>query len=65
MKRDQMLIFTGNSNRELAGEICANLSMPLGDAVVGKFSEGEIKVKINEDVRGKDVFIIQSVCPPV
>ncbi|MDD5680644.1 MAG: ribose-phosphate pyrophosphokinase [Candidatus Omnitrophica bacterium] len=65
MKRDQMLIFTGNSNRELAVAMCANLSMPLGDAVVGKFSEGEIKVKINEDVRGKDVFIIQSVCPPV
>jgi len=65
MKRDQMLIFTGNSNRELADEICANLKMPLGDALVGKFSEGEIKIKINEDVRGKDVFIIQSVSPPV
>ena len=65
MKRDKMLVFTGNSNRELAKEICANLNMPLGDAVVGRFSEGEIKVKINDDVRGKDVFIIQSVCPPV
>jgi ribose-phosphate pyrophosphokinase len=39
--------------------------MPLGNAVVGKFSEGEVKVKINEDVRGRDVFIIQSICPPV
>jgi ribose-phosphate pyrophosphokinase len=39
--------------------------MPLGNAVVGRFSEGEIKVKINEDVRGRDVFIIQSICPPV
>ena len=65
MKKDQMLIFTGNSNRPLADEICSNLNMPLGKAVVGKFSEGEIKVRINEDVRGRDVFIIQSVCPPV
>jgi len=39
--------------------------MPLGNALVGRFSEGEIKVKINEDVRGRDVFIIQSLCPPV
>lgn len=65
MKRDQMLIFAGNSNKELNDEICTKLGMPLGKALVGKFSEGEIKVKIDEDVRGKDVFIIQSVCPPV
>ncbi len=65
MKRDQMLIFAGNSNKDLIDEICENLGMPLGNAVVGKFSEGEIKVKIKEDVRGKDVFIIQSICPPV
>ena len=65
MKRDQMLIFAGNSNKGLTDEICENLGMPLGDALVGKFSEGEIKVKIKEDVRGKDVFIIQSICPPV
>ncbi|MBU4376535.1 MAG: ribose-phosphate pyrophosphokinase [Candidatus Omnitrophica bacterium] len=65
MKRDQMLVFTGNSNRALTNEICKKLEMPLGNARVGIFSEGEIKVKINEDVRGKDVFIIQSICPPV
>jgi len=65
MKRHEMLIFSGNSNKKLANEICDNLGMPLGNAVVGRFSEGEIKVKINEDVRGRDVFIIQSVCPPV
>ncbi len=65
MKKDQMLIFMGNSNRPLVDKICSNLNMPLGKAVVGKFSEGEIKVRINEDVRGRDVFIIQSVCPPV
>ncbi|MBL7071061.1 MAG: ribose-phosphate pyrophosphokinase [Candidatus Omnitrophica bacterium] len=65
MKRHEVLLFTGNSNKKLAKEICANLGMPLGNALVGRFSEGEIKVKINEDVRGKDVFIIQSICPPV
>ena len=65
MKRDQTLIFTGNSNKALTGEICSHLNMPLGNAFVGKFNEGEAKIKINEDVRGRDVFIIQSVCPPV
>ena len=65
MKRNEMLLFTGNSNRKLADEICDKLNMPIGDALVGRFSDGEIKVKINEDVRGRDVFIIQSVCQPV
>ncbi len=65
MKRHEMLVFSGNSNRKLAEEICDDLQISLGNAVVGRFSEGEIKVKINEDVRGRDVFVIQSVCPPV
>ena len=65
MKRHEMLVFSGNSNRKLADEICDNLRISLGNSVVGRFSEGEIKVKINEDVRGRDVFIIQSICPPV
>lgn len=65
MKRDKMLIFAGNSNKGLSEEICTALNMAPGNAVVGRFSEGEIKVKINEDVRGKDVFIIQSICPPI
>jgi len=64
MKRDQILVFSGNSNKALSSEICSVLNLSLGDVLVGKFSEGEIKVKINEDVRGRDVFIIQSVCPP-
>ncbi len=51
MKRGQMLIFTGNSNKLLTDEICSNLKMPLGNALVGKFSEGETKIKVNEDVR--------------
>lgn len=65
MKRSQMLIFAGNSNKELTDEICSHLNIPLGNAIVGRFSEGEIKVRINEDVRGRDVFIIQSISPPV
>jgi len=65
MKKGQMLVFAGNSNKELSDEICAHLNLPVGDALVGRFSEGEVKVEINDDVRGRDVFVIQSVCPPV
>lgn len=57
-------IFAGNSNRELAKEICKYLDIPLGQADVSRFPDGEIKVKIEENVRGEDVFIIQSTCPP-
>jgi len=57
-------IFAGNSNRDLAEEICRHLNIPLGEANVSRFPDGEIKVKIEESVRGEDVFIIQSTCPP-
>lgn len=57
-------IFTGNSNVALAKEIVKYLKMPLGKAFVSAFSEGEIRVKIEENVRGKDVFVIQSTCTP-
>lgn len=57
-------IFAGNSNKELAKEICKYLGVPLGEADVSRFPDGEIKVKIEESVRGLDVFIIQSTCPP-
>ena len=57
-------IFTGNSNKNLAEEICRYLNVPLGQADVFRFHDGEIKVKIEESVRGEDVFIIQSTCPP-
>ncbi len=57
-------IFTGNSNPELVKQIVRHLKMPLGKALVTTFSEGEIRVKINENVRGKDVFVVQSTCPP-
>jgi len=57
-------IFAGNSNKNLAEEICRYLNVPLGQADVSRFPDGEIKVKIKESVRGEDVFIIQSTCPP-
>lgn len=58
-------IFSGNSNLDLAQRICDRLGLPLGLLRVGRFADGEVNVKIEEDVRGKDVFIIQSTCPPV
>lgn len=61
----RLKILTGNANPDLAKAICASLGMPLGQAEVGRFSNGEIKVIINENVRGNDVFIVQSTCHPV
>ncbi len=58
-------IFTGNSNRALVERVCDYLSIPLGKATVGRFPDGEIDVKVDEDVRGADIFIIQPTCPPV
>ena len=60
----KMMVFTGNANRDLAQKVVDNLRLPLGDAKVGKFSDGEVAVEINENVRGKDVFIIQPTCNP-
>jgi ribose-phosphate pyrophosphokinase len=57
-------IFTGNSAPELAHKICDHLSLPLGQAMVSTFSDGEIRVEIADNVRGRDVFLIQSICPP-
>jgi len=61
---DKLAIFSGNANLALAKDICKDLKVKLQDALVGRFSEGEIRVKINDNVRGKDVFIIQPTCPP-
>ncbi|MEK6766985.1 MAG: ribose-phosphate pyrophosphokinase [Planctomycetota bacterium] len=58
-------IFTGNSNRALVKRVCDYLSIPVGNATVGRFPDGEIDVKVDEDVRGSDIFIIQPTCPPV
>lgn len=60
----RMMIFTGNANPQLARAVVEHLNMPLGKATVGKFSDGEIQVEILENVRGKDVFVLQSTCSP-
>ena len=59
-----MAVFTGNANPVLAQDIARHLMQPLGRAMVGRFSDGEIQVEIMENVRGKDVFLVQSTCPP-
>lgn len=59
------LIFTGNSNRPLAEAIAGYLNTPLGKSEVSSFSDGEIRVEIGENVRGRDTFIVQSTCNPV
>jgi ribose-phosphate pyrophosphokinase len=59
-----MMVFSGNANPDLAREVVNSLHIPLGDAVVGRFSDGEIMVEINENVRGGDIFVLQSTCAP-
>ena len=58
------MVFSGNANPELAKEITRFLGIPLSDAVVSQFSDGEINIEICENVRGRDVFIVQPTCPP-
>ena len=60
-----VVIFAGNSNPALAQKICEHLNLPLGGAKVTTFSDGEIQIEIHENVRAKDVFVIQSTCSPV
>ena len=64
MSESRLRVFSGNSNRPLAEDICRNIGIPLGDATVTSFPDGETFVKIDENIRGNDVFIIQSTCPP-
>ncbi len=59
-----MMVFTGNANPVLAQEVASNLGIPLGRADVGRFSDGEIMLEILENVRGRDVFVLQSTCHP-
>ncbi len=61
---DRLTVFTGNANPELAKKICDYLGIELGKALVSIFSEGEIQVKIEQNIRGNDVFIIQPTCAP-
>jgi len=60
----KMMVFTGNANPKLAELVAERLYMSLGDANVSKFSDGEITIELNENVRGKDVFVLQSTCQP-
>ena len=64
MSLDNMAVFTGNANPALADEVIRFLGLPMGRAVVDKFSDGEVNVEIMENVRGKDVFVIQPTCAP-
>jgi ribose-phosphate pyrophosphokinase len=64
MALDNLMVFTGNANPALARDVAAKLGVPLGKANVSKFSDGEVMVEINENVRGKDVFVLQSTCVP-
>jgi ribose-phosphate pyrophosphokinase len=61
---DTLSLFAGNANPALAQDIAKHLQTPLGRAYVGRFSDGEVNVELMENVRGRDVFILQSTCPP-
>ena len=61
---DHLMVFTGNANPRLAQDVVRHLNIRLGRATVGKFSDGEVMVEILENVRGKDVFVLQSTCAP-
>src|SRR5258706_14882621 len=62
--RDEVIFFTGGSTPTLAEEVCRYLGTRLASASIGRFRDGEIAVEITENVRGGDVFVLQSTCPP-
>ena len=64
MAYDSLMVFTGNANPKLAEDVVKHLNIPLGRATVGRFSDGEVMVELLENVRGKDVFVLQSTCTP-
>ena len=64
MAYDRLMVFTGNAIPRLAGDVVNHLHIHLGRAKVGRFSDGEVMVEILENVRGKDVFVLQSICQP-
>ena len=64
MALDRLMVFTGNAIRELAENVVSHLNIHLGRAKVGRFSDGEVMIEILENVRGKDVFVLQSLCAP-
>ena len=59
-----LMVFTGNSNPDLVKDTCTHLCVDMGRVNVGKFSDGEVAVELQENVRGRDVFIVQSTCQP-
>ena len=61
---EHMMVFAGNANPQLASDIAAHLGLPLGKLNVGRFSDGEVMVEILENVRGRDIFVVQPTCPP-
>jgi ribose-phosphate pyrophosphokinase len=61
----RLTLFAGNSNAALADKICSRLDIPLGKALITRFSDGEVRVELGENVRGKDTYVLQSTCPPV
>jgi len=65
MLHSQMKLFAGNSNPDIAKRISKYLDIPISEMDVDRFSDGEVRIKINENVRGRDVFIVQSTCSPV
>ena len=62
---ETLALFAGNANQALAHDIARHLTTPLGRAYVGRFSDGEVNIELMENVRGRDVFIVQPTCPPV
>ncbi|MBP9713565.1 MAG: ribose-phosphate diphosphokinase [Sterolibacterium sp.] len=64
MAYDSLMVFTGNANPKLAADVVKPLNIALGRAVIGRFSDGEVNVEILENVRGRDVFVLQSTCQP-
>ncbi len=64
MNNGEMMVFTGSANPNLASDVVAHLGIKLGSADVGRFSDGEVMIELLENVRGKDVFVLQSTCHP-
>ena len=64
MAFQNLMVFSGNANPKLAADVAERLGLPMGRADVGRFSDGEVSVEIQEHVRGNDVFVLQSTCHP-
>src|SRR3972149_5188236 len=64
MAYDRLMVFTGNATPKLAADVVGHLNIHLGKAKVGRFSDGEVMIEVLENVRGKDVFVLQSICSP-